>query len=286
MNSPHTLVQLAARSLSRPVFGALSKGKRTPWIPAFAAQAGLGADVDTASVLGRAYDVLAASYRNEYVYKSAIADRIVFGRHSPRTTSLSVELGVGKSILDIAVFNGAATAYEVKTTLDTPRRLATQSPDYLKAFDKVYLVTHPDLVARYAAACDERVGVLALSERGSLSEFRAAEVNSPNTDKRTQFRMLRRSEYVPALEREIGKAIELPNGVIAQHCEDLFLSLPTEVTARIFLAALKSRGTAPAIADFVSALPPHLRVLGYETPLSRPQRARILSTLKTRVGCL
>ncbi|WP_253938870.1 sce7726 family protein [Dickeya dadantii] len=91
------------------------------------------------------FDSLRENYRNEYVYKSAIVNKIVFGRHSPRTSSSAIELPVNNSIVDVAVFNGYSTAYEIKTEYDTPKRLATQAFDYLDVFDKVYIVTHQKL---------------------------------------------------------------------------------------------------------------------------------------------
>jgi hypothetical protein len=60
-------------------------------------------------------DELNRQYRCEYVYKAAIASRIVFGRHSPSTASLAIELNVAGSIVDCAVFNGTSTVYEIKT---------------------------------------------------------------------------------------------------------------------------------------------------------------------------
>ena len=59
-----------------------------------------------AELFESAWRVLRASYRNEYVYKAEIANRIVFGMHSPRTTALHVELPVARSIVDVAIFNG------------------------------------------------------------------------------------------------------------------------------------------------------------------------------------
>jgi hypothetical protein len=53
-----------------------------------------------------AFDKLFRSYRTEYVYKAAIANKLLFGKHSPRTAAMQVELPIGRSIVDIAIFNG------------------------------------------------------------------------------------------------------------------------------------------------------------------------------------
>ncbi|MFC0130959.1 sce7726 family protein [Massilia eurypsychrophila] len=112
-----------------------------------------------------AWESLSDSYRNEYVYKNELATRLIFKRHSPRTAGFQVELGVGRSIVDVAVANGTSTAYEIKTEFDSARRLASQTSDYLNVFDKVYVVTHPSHVARYEKELDSRVGLIVLASR-------------------------------------------------------------------------------------------------------------------------
>jgi len=106
-----------------------------------------------ASLFDSAWRAMRCAYRNEFVYKTENANRIVFGRHSPNTASLYVELPVGRSIVDVAVFNGTSTAYEIKTEFDTPRRLTTQTSDHLTAFDRVCLVTHRRLKSLGGGEC-------------------------------------------------------------------------------------------------------------------------------------
>lgn len=285
MHIEPNVARLCARALSRPTFAALARGEDPRRVLGFIDGTGLVARTDTVGVLfEKAFEVLRQSYRSEYIYKTAIANRLVFGRHSPRTSSLSVELHVGRSIVDVAMFNGTSTAYEVKTELDSPRRLATQTPDYLRAFDKVYVVTHPELAERYAAICDERVGVLALGRRESLQTVREAAPNAANVDPRALFRILRKAEYKSALEHFWGEEIDVPNGVMARHCENLFSQLPRETAHRLFLDAMRARTTDKESSEFISALPAFLRVLGYATPLSRPQRDRALKILDFRLS--
>lgn len=229
------------------------------------------------SVFDDCFDELSTNYRCEYVYKSAIADRIVFGRHSPRTAGMQLELPVGRSIVDVAIFNGTSTAYEIKTEFDSAKRLNSQSSDYLKAFDRVYVVTHPSLIDRYIASVDERVGILALSRRNRLSEVRAATGGICRLDPAIIFRMLRRSEYVDAVTHYFGKQPSLPNGLICAHYGRMFELLTSAQAHDVFVEALRLRTANPATAGYISTLPRSLRVLGYATPLSGIQRDKLLS---------
>jgi hypothetical protein len=279
MNHPHN-TRVLTRVFSRPSFEALAKG--IPPSEVFRNALPNTSAVTVADLFEECFIALQANHRSEYVYKTAIANRIVFGRHSPKTSSLAVELPVGRSIVDVAVFNGTSTAYEIKTELDTPRRLVTQTPDYLRAFERVFIVTHPDLAERYAEGCDRAVGVLALDARESLKVVKPAASNAQTLEARLIFRMLRRSEYLPGL-KVLGHHIDLPNGLIAAECERLFSDLPREVAHAIFLKAMRSRNTGSDLVSFVLKLPHHLRVLGYASILSAPQRANLLEALTRRL---
>lgn len=178
------------------------------------------------------------------------------------------------------MFNGTSTAYEIKTELDTDRRLSTQSIDYLKAFERVYLVAHPNHIARYARILDERVGILAMSSKGSLSQVRPAESCTSRLDKGALFRMLRMEEYCRAIQEAFGEQPKMPNGRVFQHFSSLWDELPIEKAHELTVEAMRSRTTTPAMVEFVTQLPRSLRVLGYATPLSRVQRARLLNALQ------
>lgn len=222
---------------------------------------------------------LEKTYRCEYVYKAAIASRILFGRHSPRTAGLSVELAVAGSIVDVAVFNGTSTAYEIKTEFDSHRRLSTQTPAYMRAFDRVYVVTHPDMAERYASLVDERVGILCLTDRNSLRQVRAAVSDLSRIEPAVVYRMLRRQDVIGAVHEHFGVQPELPNGLIGRHYEALFARLTSLQAHDAIVSAMRARTTDKETADFVSALPVSLRALAYATPLSRPKRQRLLEAL-------
>lgn len=226
---------------------------------------------------------LRLAYRCEYVYKSAIASRIVFGRHSPRTSSLAIELGVAGSIVDVAVFNGTSTAYEIKTEYDSHRRLRTQTLSYLRAFDRVYVVTHPDLAERYASLVDERVGILCLTNKDSLREVRRAVDDVSRIEPATIYRMLRRQEFMDAIHERFGPQPKMPNGLVNKHYQRLFCQLTNAQAHEVLVDAMRARTTDDESVEFVSALPTSLRALAYATPLSRPKRQRLLDALAATI---
>jgi len=280
-------LRLLSRAYTRPVFAELARtGDANAVTRLLCTHGQVGADASSLrleELFERAWNHLAASYRNEYVYKNELASRLVFKRHSPRTAGFQVELRVGGSIADVVVANGTTTAYEIKTEFDTCRRLSTQTNDYLKAFDKVYVVTHPAHIARYERELDPRVGLIVLADRYSLTPYREACSNADNVDPRTIFRCMRRDEYINAIEATLEPVPVMPNGLIGAHCEALFEQLSSKQAHACFVKALKSRTTDKSNVDFVSKLPSSLRALGYATPLSGRQRSSVLDTLSKPV---
>lgn len=287
MTSRLNSLRLLSRAYTRPVFAELARtGDASIVTDILLSHERVNEDIAKlrlSDLFERGWHQLAADYRNEYVYKNELAARLVFKRHSPRTTGFQVELRVGSSIADVVVANGTTTAYEIKTEFDTSRRLSSQTNDYLKAFDRVYVVTHPAHVSRYEQELDPRVGLIVLADRRSLTPYREAISNIENIDPRTVFRCMRREEYVGAIEATLGPVPIMPNGLIGARCETLFQQLSAEQAHKCFVKALKGRTTDKSNVDFVSNLPPSLRALGYATPLSGRQRASILESLSKRV---
>lgn len=271
------LAQVFTRSL---VFTAAREGSaRAFWEALRTAGVRAPKDAPLGPVLDTCMSGLQRHYRCEYVYKAAVADRVVFGRHSPRTASLHVELPVGPSIVDLAVFNGTSTAYEIKTEFDSEKRLASQSSNYLKAFEQVYVVCHADMVDRCVRTASVDVGILTLNRRGQLTAVRPAVASRERMVVSTLFRLLRVAEYQSAIERLRGPQPEIPNGLRFAHYSRLWDTLSIDEAHSAVVAAMRSRTTQKPVSDFVAALPKSLRVLGYATPLSKPQRARILNIL-------
>lgn len=278
-------LRILARLFTRTVLAQLSRGEVAHSL-AFLRETGVaqqGARQPLSTLFESAFRQLNAAYRNEYVYKAALADRIIFGRHSPRTAALQVEMPVGSSIVDAAVFNGTSTAYEIKTEFDSCQRLKTQTSDYLQVFDRVYLVTHPDFVERMSAGLDARVGVLALEKENRLRVVQEATSNETHVAASRVFRVLRQREYMDAVETHLGPQPTLPNGLRFTHYERLFSTLSSAHAHQAFVNAMRLRTTDSSFVEFVSLLPSCLRVLAYATPLSFVQRRRLLANIASDV---
>jgi hypothetical protein len=223
---------------------------------------------------------LFTEYRQEYVYKNVLASRLIFGRHSPRTTAYLLEFSVGRSIADVVIVNGTSTAYEIKTEFDSSRRVKTQTKDYLRVFDKVSVVTHPRGVLQLLNEVEASVGILILLPNGSLTTYRSPASNLANVNVQDIFRCLRRTEYVTAIKQYFGEFPDLPNGIIRDYCEQLFLQFSPERAHEILVTALRARTTDEKSVNFVCQLPQSLKAVGYATPLTEHGRNNVLELLR------
>jgi len=231
-----------------------------------------------------AFDHLTASYRSEYVYKNTLISKIVFGRHSPRSSSALVELPVGTSIVDVAVFNGNGTAYEIKTDLDSFARLANQLEDYARSFEHVYLVTS---IGRMDAALREApawAGVLGLRRNGALTVGRPSLGGLDRFDQAASFELLRQGEAIDLLGREIGFVPDVAPGDLWHRCRELFLELPLSAAHAGLNAQLKKRGLAAKALTTSLGFPPSLRALAYGTELSTTATERLRSRLDSPIS--
>lgn len=104
----------------------------------------LGEDSTLGDLLKASYEYLSRNYRNEYIYKNAIANKILLGVHSINTSYMLQEFRVGRSKVDTVILNGTSNVYEIKSELDTLERLERQISDYKRAFDKVHVITSED----------------------------------------------------------------------------------------------------------------------------------------------
>ncbi|MGB3357576.1 MAG: sce7726 family protein [Rhodococcus qingshengii] len=279
--------QVLARTFSRTAFRAMSEHSERPFADYARRLIPLtdcSAETTLAEAINCAYSTLASQYRNEYVYKNEIVSRLVFGRHSPRTASVSLELRAGRSIADVVVCNGTTTAYEIKTELDDFSRLAAQLDDYSACFERIFVVTAAKFADRAAAIAPSHVGVLTLGQGGRLSQVRPASTGLGRLSKGAVFGTLRRAEVLRVLKRAIDYEVDVPRSRLWARTRELFLQIPIETVHAEAVHELRHRGLS--VAALACAVPSPLRALAYEVPMRGKSVDRLLHRLDERVGSL
>jgi len=280
------MLRKLATLFTRPLFASMASGynrdKVCRYISSLAAFQ-TAPPMRLRDLFDEAYGLLVEHYRNEYVFKSAIAHAAIPAPIALGQVSVQIELPVFKSILDVATANSTTVAYEIKTEFDSSRRLETQSRDYLRVFDLVYVVAAERSLAAFSRNLDDRVGLIALAEDGAMHTVRLAESNRDNLVSRQICWGLRKAERVGALERRLGVTIKVPGGLLGEYCENLFSDIPPAELHAIYLDAMRKRSDQVLKDGFLHALPISLRALGYATPTSGIGRKRVLDVLDMEV---
>lgn len=232
-----------------------------------------------ADIFNAAHDKLRRDYRNEYVFKNAVVSNVVFGRHRPTTASAILELPVGSSFADVAVFNGTSTVYEIKTDLDSFARLDSQVADYSTRVEFVHVVVSDARVGAAERHVPDHVGVLALRRNGSFTQVRPAQSNGARLRSDHIFGMLRRAEA----EHVVGTAALSAVSGPAERWEALrsaFAALDPADAHRGAVDALRLRGMQAARVASHADLPRSARALAYSATLSKSAGERLLHRMQ------
>jgi len=188
------------------------------------------------------YRALTKKYRNEYVYKNTFVNKLLLEQYGVKNTVAINEFRVGNSIADIVLFNGTSKAFEIKTELDSNKRLEGQLTDYTKIFKKCYVITHESLIEKYLRE-NEHIGGIELIERPKslvMREVRAASENE-HIDADTLIRSIRTTEYKSIVKQYHGELPEMNSFNMFDTCRDLMKQIPNEQLNHLFIEELKKR---------------------------------------------
>ncbi|QJY35189.1 sce7726 family protein [Vibrio europaeus] len=206
-----------------------------------------------AAIYESAYLLMQKEYRAEYYFKNTIANKILLGRHSLNTAVMLSEYRAGRSKADCVVVNGKTTCYEIKTEFDNLTRLEEQLKDYLALFDEVFVVCSSKHLSTVLSKVDNRVGVIELNSRNSLSVKREALQRKENIDVDLMIGSLRKDEYTRLIEKVTGEIPDVPNSLLVSTCRTILKQAEPNILATSFIDVLKEKRFNDA--SLINALP-------------------------------
>lgn len=287
----HDPSQLAAltRLFSSAVFQDLAKKGRSAIFSRLVDQAGLAGRCVAKATVGDAFDTAfdilkVAGQRDEYIYRAALTQKILMGRHSLRTASMLNEFRAGKSKADLVILNGTATVYEIKSERDSLTRLANQVANYKRVFATVNVIASAEHVEGVLATVPADVGVMCLSKRYRISSVREARDYPERICPVTVFESLRMAEAVTIL-KALGVPVPLvPNTQRHVVLRELFAALdPATLHAQMVRTLKRTRNLAP-LGDLVDMLPESLQAAALSIPVRRSDHSRLVEAVGTPLG--
>jgi hypothetical protein len=252
---------------------------------------GLIAQIDPSMLLGQFFDwiynILFKNYRNEYIYKNAIANKILLGKHNLNTSHLLTEFRVGKCKADVVVINGTSTVYEIKSEFDSFVRLEKQIQSYLNVFDHVNVITSDSQVAKLMNILPDTVGILLLTNKNTISTIRESDANKKNIRPSILFDSLRKDEYIKVIKEHYGTVPDVPNTLIYRECKKLFSKICPEVAHDATTKILRERTNLKVLKEFIenapSSLSAYAMTICSETTKMRALMPRFLGRIRSVV---
>ena len=244
--------------------------------------AGGGVGVTVGDAFDLAFEKLkAAGNRDEYIYRSAVAHKILLGTHSLRTASMLNEFRAGSSRADLVILNGTATVYEIKSERDSLKRLAAQVENYKRVFAKVNVIASEAHVQSVMSEVGNDVGVLCLSRRYQISTEREGSDCPERIQPLTVLDSLRSVEAIEIL-RALGVPVpDVPNTRRNEMLKSKFRDLdPAALHFEMVRTLKRTRNLAP-LSDLVTKLPISLQAGALATQVRRSDHTRLLSAIET-----
>jgi hypothetical protein len=180
------------------------------------------------------------------------------------------------------LFNGSSKAFEIKTELDSNKRLKGQVTDYRKIFEECYIVTDESLVEKYAKE-DPAIGIIALrktSRSVDMYEWRKAKRN-PEIDPDTLMRCLRTGEYKSIVKAFYGDLPEMSSFNMFSICSEMIKEIPSDELSALFLQQLKKRKSSTGI---LKSLNKELRQLALAMNLEQKKYDILVSHLNSPIS--
>lgn len=229
------------------------------------------------------YAVISKSYRCEYVYKNEIINQLLLKKYGTKHTVAFNEFRVGDSIVDLAMMNGESKAFEIKTALDSPKRLGKQMNDYKKVFDKCYIVVDANECEYYSECIDEYTGIVSLSyTRGRivLEEYRPAKKHE-SIDVGCLMKCLRTSEYKNIIKSYFGMLPDVLCFEMYDACLERLAMIPFETLDSLFLAEVKKRKSA---TDRLKSFPKEIRQMMLALNLPKNRQEMLITNLNKPIN--
>jgi len=204
------------------------------------------------------YSFLSKNYKNEYIYKNAIANKILLGRYSLNTSHMLTEFRVGNCKADVVLINGTSTVYEVKSEYDSFTRLEKQIETYFQIFDHINVITTVSQASKLKSILPNAVGILILTNRNSISVVKDSVSNKHNIKPDILFDSLRKSEYLKIIKEIFGKVPIIPNTQIYKECKKIFCSISPESAHDLTFTMLRDRKNTQVLNKFINIGPSSL----------------------------
>ncbi len=287
MSPNATQLASLSRLFSSSVFHEMAKKGRSPLFARLLSEMGPMSEHITRETVGATFDAAFAvlrrsGLRDEYVYRAALTHNILLGRHSLKTACMLTEFRAGSCKADLAILNGTATVYEIKSERDSLARLANQIANYRKVFAKIYVIVAEGYVDDVVNSTDGDIGVMSLVRWDRIQTVRESADRPDLVCPVTIFDSLRASEARSILE-VLGVLVpSVPNTMLHSVMRECFAKLDPASVHRQMVATLKRTRSLEQLGSLVDELPLSLRPVALSVPVHRGNHQNLINATRTQ----
>lgn len=227
------------------------------------------------------YEYLQSTYRNEYVYKNIIVNKLLLGKHTLDSSFMLSELRVGNCKADIVILNGTSNVYEIKSDLDNLERLSDQIASYEMMFDMVHVIAAPHLIEKIRTNVGDNIGLMTL-DNNDIKTIRDAQSDINKVFPEIIFDSLRKSEYTEIIKKIIGEIPQVPNSKLYKTCKEIFCQLEPNIAHNYMVEVLKKRGNTRSLRTFLEEVPDQFRAYALSSGLNKKEMLRFQEILNSR----
>jgi len=187
------------------------------------------------------YSVLENQYHNEYILKNSFLNDWLIKELGENNSELYSEFRIGSAIADLVMFNGISRAFEIKTELDSDKRLNSQLDQYRKVFNEIFLIVPASKIEEYETY-DSSIGIICFDIL-SPKRFQIIRSAARNTDIDSEALMhiFHTSEYKEIVTHHYGQLPEVTSFNQFEICKDLIAKIPQNELNQLFINKMKSR---------------------------------------------
>lgn len=241
-------------------------------------------DTTVGEIFDEAFNILKANgNRDDYVYRTALVQKILLGKHSLNTATLLNETRIGRRKVDLGILNGTSTAYEIKSERDSLSRLLPQLNSYEKVFARVNVVTSENHLKHITELVPKHVGLILLSKRFTLQTIREASEDPDRLDSLSILDVLRTSEAKDVLANLKREVPEVPNTQIRTELAGVFKNLPPKLVHDQMVTTIRINRSQRNLASFVDSVPSSLKAAALTTPLNSNEQTGLREAIATRL---
>jgi hypothetical protein len=251
------------RTFSPIVLDGLIESGTSKYLCEILKNSGITNQIDIEMTVGDFLDLLyrkmSRYYQNEYVYKNAIANKILLGAHSLDESYMLTEFRVENCRADVVILNGTSNVYEIKSEYDSLDRIKKQVESYMKMFAMVNVITSSSQIDKVRLELPEEIGLMELTSDCEINTIREPVSIKGKVKPEIIFESLRKSEYLKIIKNVFGRVPDVPNTRIFEECRGIFSKLSPIIAHDEMVKVLLMRGNKNILRSIISSVPQSLK---------------------------